>query len=83
MDLSRIYPDNRLKEVREFQEKQINLEGCRIGEHKFGGFFSALGGIAHECRICGFGECGKIIGNKLVINPPLDRYGFLDRAKYD
>lgn len=81
MDLSKIYQDNRIKEVRGVKEKQINLEGCKLGEHKFTGLFSVPAGLAHQCCNCGFTEHGKIVDGIFLINPPLDEKGFLDRSK--
>ena len=63
---------------KEFKEQ---LTECQSGNHKFTGWFCAPQGLAHQCRVCGYSEWGKIVNGEFMLNPPLDKDGFLDKSK--
>jgi len=61
------------------EQKKIPKE-CS-GNHEWTHWCDVPGGLGRECKRCGKSQTGKFFEDKLIINPPLDEFGFLDREK--
>ena len=71
-----------MKKFNEYQpikEVQINLEGCEGENHLWTNWFTNPNGLTQECKLCGKTRFAKIYKNEVIIHPPLDEFGFLDK----
>ena len=75
------FRDNRFKEAVKTQEFTEKLKDCDLGKHKFSGWFCVPSGLGRECKFCHAVETAKIVYGEVMINPPLDEDGFLDKKK--
>lgn len=60
---------------------ELELKKCNLGDHQFSPWVSCAEGLVRECKVCRKIENGKIFRGKVLINPPLDERGFLDKDK--
>jgi len=71
----------KFNEFKKIKEIQITFEDCEAGNHKWGPWLSCPQGLGRECLKCKKAQTGKLYKGKFIINPPLDKYGFLDEEK--